>query len=214
MAEDALTTVAIRNAFYKDGQRKLLIALLLSVFLNFVLATLLYYLLTHPPAPRYFATSISGRITPLFPLEEPNQSDSAVLQWANQAAIAAFSYNFVNYREELQASSGFFTAEGWTQFLNALQESNNLDAVKAKKLIVSAVATRAPIILQKGVLNGKYSWRVQMPILVTYQSASEFSQQNNVVTMLITRVSTLNSPRGIGIAQFVVGPASGGVMNE
>lgn len=211
MAEDALTTVAMRNDFYRDGQRKIMLALLLSILINFVMALFLAYLLTHPPAPKYFATSLSGRITPLYPLNEPNQSDSAVLQWANQAAIAAFSYNFVNYRDELQASSGFFTAEGWDQFLTALKQSNNLDAVKAKKLIVSAVATRAPIILQKGVLNGRYSWRVQMPILVTYQSASEFSQQNNVVTMLITRVSTLNSPRGIGIAQFVVSPASGGV---
>lgn len=211
MAQDALTAVKLRNDFYRDGQRKIIFALLFSVLINFILASLLVYMLTHPPAPKYFATSISGRITPLYPLDEPNQSDSAVLQWANQAAIAAFTYNFVNYRDELQASSGFFTSDGWTQFLNALQQSNNLDAVKAKKLIVSAVATRAPIILQKGLLNGVYSWRVQMPILVTYQSASEFSQQNNVVTMLITRVSTLNSPRGIGIAQFVVGPASGGI---
>ena len=211
MAEDALTAVAIRNTFYRDGQRKMILILLTSMLANFVLGILLVYMITHPPAPKYFATSINGRITPLFPLNEPNQSDSAVLQWANQAAIAAFTYNFVNYRTELQASSGFFTAEGWDQFLTALQQSNNLDAVKVKKLIVSAVATRAPIILQKGVLNGQYSWRVQMPLLVSYQSASEFSQQNNVVTMLITRVSTLNSPRGIGIAQFVVGPASGGV---
>ncbi|MFJ1268941.1 type IVB secretion system apparatus protein IcmL/DotI [Legionella lytica] len=211
MAEDALTVVTLRNKFYKDSQRKVMLALLVALLVNLVLASMLVYMLTHPPAPRYFATSLNGRITPLFPLNEPNQSDSAVLQWANQAAIAAFTYNFVNYRDELQASSGFFTAEGWDQFLNALQQSNNLDAVKAKKLIVSAVATRAPIILQKGVLNGSYSWRVQMPILVTYQSASEFTQQNNVVTMLITRVSTLNSPRGIGISQFVVGPASGGV---
>lgn len=211
MAEDALTVVTLRNNFYKDSQRKVILALLVALVVNVVLASLLVYILTHPPVPKYFATSINGRITPLFPLNEPNQSDSAVLQWANQAAIAAFTYNFVNYRDELQASSGFFTAEGWDQFLNALQQSNNLDAVKAKKLIVSAVATRAPIILQKGVLNGSYSWRVQMPILVTYQSASEFTQQNNVVTMLITRVSTLNSPRGIGISQFVVGPASGGV---
>lgn len=211
MAEDALTVVALRNQFYKDSQRKVILALLIAIVVNFVLASMLVYILTHPPAPRYFATTINGRITPLFPLNEPNQSDSAVLQWANQAAIAAFTYNFVNYRDELQASSGFFTADGWDQFLNALQSSNNLDAVKAKKLIVSAVATRAPIILQKGVLNGSFSWRVQMPILVTYQSASEFTQQNNVVTMLITRVSTLNSPRGIGISQFVVGPASGGV---
>ena len=211
MAEDALTAVTLRNNFYRDGQRKTMLALLVSMIVNFIMASLLVYLLTNPPPPKYFATSINGRITPLFPLNEPNQSDSAVLQWANQAAIASFTYNFVNFRDELQASSGFFTAEGWTQFLNALQQSNNLDAVKAKKLIVSAVATRAPIILQKGLLNGIYSWRVQMPILVTYQSASEFSQQNNVVTMLITRVSTLNSPRGIGISQFVVGPASGGI---
>lgn len=214
MAEDALTMVALRNNFYRDGQRRLVLALLLSILVNLIMVVFTVYLLTHPPAPKYFATSINGRITPLYPLNEPNQSDSAVLQWANQAAIAAFTYNFVNYRDELQASSGFFTAEGWNQFLTALQQSNNLDAVKAKKLIVSAVATRAPIILQKGILNGTYSWRVQMPILVTYQSASEFSQQNNVVTMLITRISTLNSPRGIGIAQFIVGPASGGVGSE
>jgi len=210
MAQDALKTVALRNSFYRDSYRRVLIVLLISIVINLSLAAVLVYMITHPPLPRYFATSINGRITPLFALDEPNQSDSAVLQWANQAAIAAFSYNFVNYREELQAASGFFTGAGWKQFLDALQQSNNLDAVKAKKLIVSAVATRAPIILRKGVLNGRYSWRVQMPILVTYQSAREFSQSNNIVTMLIRRVSTLNSPRGIGISQFVVGPASGG----
>lgn len=211
MAEDALTAVALRNTFYRDGQRKLIIVLLVSMLGNFLLAGILAYLLSHPPLPKYFATSINGRITPLFPLNEPNQSDPAVLQWANTAAIAAFSFNFVNYKSELQASSAFFTPEGWDQFLTALTQSNNLDAVKAKKLIVSAVATRAPIILQKGILNGKYAWRVQMPILVTYQSASDFSQQNNVVTMLITRISTLNSPRGIGISQFIAVPATGGV---
>lgn len=211
MVQDALEMVALRNEFYKDRQRMVVLALLISVAINLVQIFFVVYMYTHPPAPRYFATSISGRITPLFPLNEPNQSDSAVLQWANQAAIASFSYNFVNYRDELQAASAFFTPEGWDQFLTALQQSNNLDAVKAKKMVVSAVATRAPIILQKGLLNGSYSWRVQMPVLVTFQSASEFSQQNNVVTLLITRISTLNSPRGIGISQIVVSPSSGGV---
>src|SRR3990167_10662855 len=165
MADDALTAVTLRNTFYRDGLRKIVIGLIISLLVNFLLGWILLYIIMNPPLPKYFATSINGRITPLFPLNEPNQSDSAVLQWANQAAIAAFTYNFVNYRSELQASSGFFTSEGWTQFLNALQESNNLDAVKAKKLIVSAVATRAPIILQKGMLNGRYAWRVQMPVL-------------------------------------------------
>lgn len=209
MAEEALTEVTMQNKFYRDGQQKLMFALLVAVLIIFVTGSMLAYIVTHPPEPKYFATSINGRITPLTALTEPNQSDSAVLQWANQAAIAAFTYNFVNYSDELKASSSFFTADGWQQFLEALQQSNNLEQVKAKKLIVSAVATRAPIILQKGLLNGRFSWRVQMPILVTYQSASEFYQQNNVVTMLITRISTLDSPRGIGISQFVVGSAGG-----
>ena len=210
MAEDALAYVAMRNSFYRDGQRKLIMIMSISGLANLILAGILIFIITHPPAPKYFATSINGRITPLVALNAPNQSDAAVLQWANQAAMAVFSYNFVNYRSELVAASGFFTADGWAQFISALGSSNNLDAIKAKKLVVSAVATGAPVILQKGVLNGRYSWRIQMPMLVTYQSASEFSQQNLNVTMLVTRVDTLNSPRGIGIAQFVSAPATGG----
>lgn len=213
MADDVLTEVVMRNGFYRDGQRKMILILLFSIVCNLILGSMLVYVITHPPEPRYFATSINGRITPLVALNAPNQSDSAILQWANQAAIATFSYNFVNYRSELVAASGFFTAEGWDQFVSALGASNNLEAIKAKKLVVSAVATSAPVILQKGVLNGRYAWRIQMPILVTYQSASEFSQQNLNVTMLVTRVDTLNSPRGIGIAQFVSAPASGTVTS-
>ena len=211
MPEEQLQELTLLNKFTADGQKKLISTLLISVVLVLVFALFLLFIVTHPPKPKYFATSINGRITPLTAFDEPNQSDSAILQWANQAAIASFSYNFVNYHDELMAASSYFTSDGWSQFIDALQQSGNLDTVKGKKLIVSAVATRAPIILQKGVLNGSFSWRIQMPILVTYQSASEFTQQNNIVTMLVTRISTLESPRGIGISQFVVGSANGGI---
>ncbi len=200
--------LTMRNNFYKDSYIRILFVLLLSITLNFGLASTVLYVVTNPPQPKYFATSINGRITPLTSLDMPNQSDSAVLQWANQAAIAAFTYNFVNYRNELQNASQYFTQTGWGQFLNALKTSQGLEIVKAKKLIVSAVATRSPIILQKGPLSGRYSWRIQIPILVTYQSASEFKQTNNIVTMLVKRISTLETPRGIGISQFLVGKAA------
>jgi intracellular multiplication protein IcmL len=206
---DAMEAVALRNKFYKDNSSRVMAILMLSMLINIALVTLIYYMFMNPPQPRYFATSINGRITPLFPLNEPNQSDAAVLQWATTAGIAAFSYNFVNYRTELQAASGFFTPKGWSQFMKALQDSNNLDAIRAKKLIVSAVAKRAPIILEKGILGGKYAWRIQLPLLITYQSPSEFSQTEDVVRLTVTRVSTLNSPRGIGITQFVVEPKTG-----
>lgn len=203
MADDAIEVVKLRNNFYRDSYKRVITALLLSVILIGVLASSLAYVVTHPPAPQYFATTINGRITPLIPLDQPNMPPSTLLQWANSAAIASYTYNFVNYRQELQAASEFFTPEGWQQFISALKASNNLNSVIDKKLVVSAVATGAPIVLDQGVIDGVYTWRVQMPMLVTYQSASQVARQKLTVTMVIQRISTLNSARGIGISSFV-----------
>lgn len=205
---EGLDLVRLRNEFYRDNFRKIVGALLLCILVLIILVSALIYIVMNPPAPKYFATDESGRITPLVALNQPNLPTATLLQWANVAAVAAYTYNFVNWRQELQAASEFFTPEGWREFLKALDESNNLKAVIAKKLVVSAVATGAPVILQEGILGERYSWKVQMPLLVTYQSANQITQQSVMVTMLITRVSTLRSPRGIGIAQFVVSGAS------
>ncbi len=141
-------------------------------------------------------------------LSQPNQSDSEVLTWANSTAVATFTYNFENYRENIQNLSGFFTDIGWKEFMAALDKSKNLDAVKDKKLIVSAVATKPPVILQKGILGNAYSWRVQLPMLIMYQGAKEYSKQNVIITMLITRTSSVNAPTGVAINQFIIGPAN------
>ncbi len=199
-ADDALEVVSIRRSFQRDGHRLVLFALLASVILNAALVGAFGYIVTHPPTPQYFATTINGRITPLIPLDQPNMPPSTLLQWANAAATAAYTYNFVNFRQELQSASEFFTPDGWAEFLNALKSSTNLNAVIEKKLVVSAVATGAPVIIDQGVINGTYTWTVQMPMLVTYQSASQVARQNVMVKMIIQRISTLNSARGIGIS--------------
>lgn len=212
MTDSAIEIVRIRNEFYRDNYRRIVAILLLAFLIIGLLVSALIYVVTHPPTPKYFATDTSGRIVPLVPLNEPNLSTAALLQWANTAAIAAFTFNFVDYRAQLQAASEFFTPEGWQAYLQSLESSNNLAAVKAKNLVASAVATGAPIITQRGVVDGRYTWQVQMPLLVTYQSASQITPQSLMLTMVITRVSTLDSPRGIGIAQFIANQS--GTINE
>ena len=164
----------------------------------------------YPPSPDYFPVGISGHVVSIVPLDEANQSDDAVLQWSSQAAMASFSYSYVDYRDELQASSQFFTADGWGQFLHALAASNNLDAVKAKSMVVSAQLTNPPTILKKELINRLFSWRIEVPVLVTYQNDTQYTQQYNMVNILITRVPILNAPRGIGIEQLVVSPITNG----
>lgn len=205
--DSAAVLVRLRNEFYRDNYHRILVVLLIALLTIFLLIGALTYVVTHPPQAKYFATNSSGRIIPLIALNKPNLSKAAVLQWANTAAVAAFTYNFVNYREELQAASEFFTPAGWSAFIQSLNQSRSLVAVKAKNLVVSAVATGAPVILQEGVVSGRYTWRVQMPMIATYQSGSQVAQQSLIITMLITRISTLNSPRGIGIVQFIGTPS-------
>lgn len=208
MADEALETVTARRNFYRDNYRRVVAILLFMVLITLILLFLVYYLATNRPEPKYFATSADGRIIPLYPLTAPMVSDSALLQWANQAAVAAYTYNFATFRKELQDASEYFTPDGWKDFETALISSRNLETVINKKLVVTAVATGAPVILDRGILNGHYSWKVQMPVLVTYESASTTIQQPILVTMLITRVPAENVPKGIAIAQFVASPST------
>lgn len=203
MNQDPLQIVGLRNEFYRDNYRRVLSAVVFLVIIAIVQTALIAYLVITRPAPTYFAASSNGRIMPLVPLDEPNLSTSALLQWATQAAVAAYTYNYVNYRKELQAASEFFTPEGWQSFLEALDKSKNLTTVIERKLVVSAIVTGAPVILEQGVRNGRYTWRVQMPITVTYQGANTQRQETYALTLLIGRVSTLQSVSGVGIAQLV-----------
>ncbi len=139
-------------------------------------------------------------------LSQPNQSDSAILAWANSTAVATFTYNYADYRGAIQNLSGFFTDGGWSQFEKSLNDSHNLDAVQSKKIVVSAVATKPPIILKKGVLNNAYSWEIQLPMLVMYQSPTQYSKKNVIITMTIVRTSSVNAPRGMAINQYIVSP--------
>lgn len=203
MAEDALQIVQLRNNFYRDNYRKVVVILLLLIISNVILAGGVYYLFTHRPKPDYFATSPDGRITKLYPLSAPVISTSALLSWVTQAAVASYTYNFVDYRKQLQDASAFFTPDGWRNFEDALVKSRNLETVIAKKLVVTAVPTGAPVIVDRRVINGRFAWKVSMPVLVKYQSSSTSYQQALVLTIIVTRVPVLSDPKGIAISQFI-----------
>lgn len=183
---------------------KLLNLLLLILTSHLIIGGFLYFSYIHPMEPSYFSTSVNGQVAQLSPLDEPNTSDSVVRQWANIAVVDTYTYDFVNYAKSLEQNSQYFTDNGWYTLLRSLNDSNNLPTVIRKKLVVSAVALKPPSILMKGLLNGVYSWRIQIPMLVTYQSASEFIQQYLLVNLLVTRISTLENPKGLGIDQFIV----------
>lgn len=203
MVNDPSELVRLRNNFYRDNYRRIVGALLMLLFIIVMLVGTILYQLISRPEPRYFATTEDGRIMPLFPLSEPMLSPGELLQWAHGASISAYTYNFVNYRDAMQQLQNQFTPDGWRYYEDALRTSRNLEMVIAKKLVVSAVATGTPVILDQAVINGRYSWKVQIPLLVSYQSPNEQTQKPVIVMMIISRVPTVDMPKGIAIVSFV-----------
>lgn len=167
------------------------------------LIAVVYFLHYNREEPMRYAYAPDNSIFTLSPLNEPNVSTDALLSWASLAVTSTYTIDFVNYEDNFEIISKYFTDSGFASWKQAFIASNGLDDILSKKLIVTAVRRGNPVILQEGPENGFYTWRIQIPVLVTYQGAAQTStSKRKVATILVTRVPTTVARNGIGIAQF------------
>lgn len=202
-----LGEVVLRNEFYRDGYR---LALRISVLQAFVIVGLIgamfFIIYVHQPENRYFATTEDGRVIPMVALSQPNLSTPALMSWATQAATEAMTFSFSDYRRRLHEASRNFTRRGWETFTTALQEGGIIDSVEANFQVVTAAPSGAPILQEEGTVNGQYQWIVQIPMVLSYESGAKKRSSYWIVTLVIVRVPRLESPNGVGIAQWIASP--------
>ena len=200
---NGLVTVLSRNDFYRDAYRRVVFALTLLFFLDCGLAIAIVFKYFNPPEPQYFATTPEGVIIQIHSLSDPTVTDSYVTQWAANAVRLAFSTDYIHWQRQLQDASVNFTPDGWTYFLNALKASNNLDTLTNLKMVSSAALTEAPKITEKGVIGGRYVWKIQMPILVTYTDGKQNIPMTWNVTLIVVRMPVSDYPQRIAINNFL-----------
>lgn len=204
---DALKLVFERNQFYRRQYFLALGVFGLTLVVNFTLLFILYFVYKNPTAPIYFATNNVGQLIDIEPVTKPNMSQEETVNWAIQAVESAYSYDFINYRRELQSSQKYFTDYGWRNFMTAFKASNNLSAVTTRRLIVTAKVIESPKVLAEGILSGAYAWKFEMPVLVTYWNPP-YDEQSKIlnpltVTVIVQRQSVLQSYRGLGVVQMI-----------
>ena len=198
-SSEKLGTVVLRNEFYRDGYRTLMRLALVQIVIIFMLVAAIFYVINvHQPEDRYFATTEDGRVIPMIALNQPNLSTAALTSWVAQASTEIMTFGHNDYRRRLQEASSFFTRQGWQSFTKALEEASFIETVTANKQVISAAPRGAPIVLQEGIVNGRYQWIVQFPLSLTFESGSKKNNRNIIVTAEVVRVSRLESPNGVG----------------
>ena len=202
-----LGKVVVRNEFYRDGYRLALRVAVIQCFALIGLICAMFYVVhVHQPENRYFATTEDGRVIPMVSLTQPNLSTPALMSWVAQSATEVMTFGFNDYRRRLQEASRHFTRRGWESFTTALQKARIIESVEANSQVVTAAPRGAPVLQSEGIIKGQYQWVVQIPMVLSYQSGSKTRSDHWIVTLVVVRVPRLESPNGVGIAQWVAVP--------
>ncbi len=190
------------QTFYRNSYRKALSAAILLSTSAAALAGILVMMSMREPQPQYFASTTNGVVTKMYSLSEPILTSKFILEWASLATRKAFNLDFVHYEQQLDQAKPYFTPDGWEEFQKALKTSSLLGTVKGQKVVMSAIVSGTPVVLNRAVLHGRFTWTIQLPVLVSFSSTSENQKKHLVVTMNVQRVPTLDASQGVQISDF------------
>lgn len=198
-------TTPRNNDFYRKHYHQFIYGLMVLIVLLMIAIGVVLYQMFNRPLPLFYATQPDGQKMELTPFDEPNLLPDTILRWATKAATLSYTFDFDsnNQKRQLEAVHPYFTDNGWQGYLQSVQ--GLLTQIIQNQVFVYGVVAGTPIISNQGPLPGKgYVWRLQIPFLVTYQSANAAPQKKFVVILTIVRVPTHINPQGIGIDQFVM----------
>ncbi len=211
--EDALVSVILRNSFYRRQYFLALGAFVLSILTIIILSFVLVYVIRHRSEPLYFATDNVGRLIEIAPVNKPNMSLDEVKAWTVRAVERATSYDYVNYRRQMQEMQNYFTTYGWRTYMAALNANGNLNALKRRRMIYLSKVVDTPKLDIEGDLDGAYSYKFKMQMLLTTlqppydDTTSQLYAWN--VSVIVQRQPILQSKDGLGILQLVIVAATG-----
>ena len=191
--------------WYKDKFRQVVTICMVLVGILGVSFITNVVLAVSRPEPVYFAVSDNLRIKQLVPLDQPSISQSALFNWTTRTITETFSLDFVHWREQLMSVKPEYTEDCFRQLISSLKNAGNLQMIKDRRLVLSSVVKRAPAITAKGVVDGHMVWKMEFPISFSYESSERVvASQDLLCTVMVRRVSTLDHPRGIRMAQIVL----------
>lgn len=204
----------IKSCVKMDAQhRKLVYALIwvsLFVIIYYIFDIYKLYSRPLPPFNAFYIKENQTKLIPLQPLNRPILTRLSLIEWAELAAVSVNTYNAANYVTELNnALNTYFTPEGTAAFKSDFINSGALAKVLKAGMIVTAVTQARPAIIYQGDdLFGTYAYKIQVPLLINYQTLAESKGVSVVVTLLVLKIPTWQSASGIGVQQYWINSSS------
>lgn len=190
--------------FHKDRLPELLLMLLFLIGMIVAIGILMVIVFLKKPPPVYLALTPDGQITQDPPLDKPNLAQNVVLNWVNEVMIATFSFNFKNVGRVLDGVRPDYTSVGYTSLRAYFDDKKILEDLNTNRWVYTSFPVSAPQIQSEGVIQGRYTWDILVPIRVK-QDNMQYSLANDWnINLSVVRVPTLVAPMGFQIDKFTV----------
>lgn len=204
-AERVVATILLRDAFRIERHYFLIRVLIALAVLAGIAAHTALGVLDRPTVYRYVEVAQDGRLVRRVPLALENHDEDFVVRWTVDRVSRLYTFDFANLRSQLQPLRDSMTKRGWTGFQDMMQVSGNLKLVKDRSMVVSAAPVSGARVVKKGVFNGRMAWKIQFPMVVTFQNsrAKNRTTADLTVTVTVVRMSENMQPDGLGIHAII-----------
>lgn len=155
------------------------------------------------------AVDAKGVVVPVVPLTEPLVSESRVVGFVEECLRKAFSHDFLHVAQTIPVAQECFTPDSADKYAISMQPFIKL--MEDKRMVMAVTIPfppRVTRVYKKGTALGEVvHWDVQSKIEIFFEGRDQrITPQKNNVAITLKRVPIEDSPRGILIDVFNVGP--------
>jgi hypothetical protein len=122
--------------------------------------------------------------------------------WLTDAISETYTFGFTNFHEQIAKSEQYFTEDGYRSYLNALKMNNTEKEIITKRIEVATIPLQTPVLINGGTFGNSEFWRFRVPVLVSIQGGKEPVVERYMVEVLMIRVPSYISYKGIAIAEY------------
>lgn len=204
LAPSSAHVVLEAKEWYRGFAKLALYALVGVAFCAAMISIALAAVTSRPPETLSYLMDRDGRVVQLQSERRPTLTETQVLNWAAKRMKAIHTLTFTDYVDHVQSLRGDFTPEAFDNYQRALLASKNLEKVKNERLVMWAEPISAPRITQAKVINGKYTWVIEMHIN-QYMGGGEFVSSATPIKgiMVVERTSRARNLAGIVISKYL-----------
>lgn len=184
-----------KNKFLDKVVKVLAGLLALSLVSNAILAT-------RESKNYFFATTPTGQITKIEPMDRPMLTTAQVASFAVEAVTETLSVDFTNYERQLSGSQEYYRPDSFKIILDELRNSGFLKTVTTGKFVATAIPTEAPLVPREGKKNGVYAWEVTFPVSVKLSSVEGTRNQSFNARVIVERAPADIRPRSIAVSKM------------